>query len=288
MKKVGFIGLGVMGTAMAQNLLKAGFEVFVWARHPEKAQATLDKGAHWCDTLADCARGRDAVITMVGFPQDVREVYFSEGGILDNADKGTLLIDMTTTSPRLSVEIHTAAIQKGLRAVDAPVSGGDAGARNATLSIMMGGDKADCEACMPLFEAMGKTIVYEGPAGSGQHTKAANQIALGGAIAGVCEAISYAKAAGLDVQTMLNSISQGAAGSWQMSNTAPRMLKGDFAPGFYVKHYVKDCNIALEEAGERALSLPVLQTVRDMYAQLEADGLGDDGTQTLIHYYEKK
>lgn len=287
MKKVGFVGLGVMGTAMAQNLLKAGFDVFVWARHPEKAQPVLDKGAHWCATLAECASGRDAVITIVGFPQDVREVYFGEGGILENADKGTLLIDMTTTSPRLSVEIHQAAVQKGLRAVDAPVSGGDTGAKNATLSIMMGGDKEDCEACRPLFEAMGKTIVYEGPAGSGQHTKAANQIALGGAIAGVCEAISYARAAGLDVQTMLDSISQGAAGSWQMSNNAPRMLKGDFAPGFYVKHYIKDCNIALEEAGDRDLTLPVLQVVRDMYAKLAEDGLADDGTQTLIHYYEK-
>ena len=189
MKKVGFVGLGVMGTAMAQNLLKAGFDVFVWARHPEKAQPVLDKGAHWCATLAECASGRDAVITIVGFPQDVREVYFGEGGILENADKGTLLIDMTTTSPRLSVEIHQAAVQKGLRAVDAPVSGGDTGAKNATLSIMMGGDKEDCEACRPLFEAMGKTIVYEGPAGSGQHTKAANQIALGGAIAGLAGSV---------------------------------------------------------------------------------------------------
>ena len=285
---IGFIGIGVMGESMARHLMAAGHRLTVYTRTASKADALLQEGALWAENAGACAENQDAVITMVGFPQDVREVYFGEGGILDNADKGTLLIDMTTTSPRLSVEIHTAAIQKGLRAVDAPVSGGDAGARNATLSIMMGGDKADCEACMPLFEAMGKTIVYEGPAGSGQHTKAANQIALGGAIAGVCEAISYAKAAGLDVQTMLSSISQGAAGSWQMSNTAPRMLKGDFAPGFYVKHYVKDCNIALEEAGERALSLPVLQTVRDMYAQLEADGLGDDGTQTLIHYYEKK
>ena len=286
--KIGFIGIGVMGNGMVQNLLKHGYSVNVYSRTKAKADEVVKAGAVWCDTIAECVAGAETVITMVGYPKDVEEVYLSDAGILKSAVPGTVVIDMTTTSPRLSVEIHTAAIQKGLRAVDAPVSGGDAGARNATLSIMMGGDKADCEACMPLFEAMGKTIVYEGPAGSGQHTKAANQIALGGAIAGVCEAISYAKAAGLDVQTMLNSISQGAAGSWQMSNTAPRMLKGDFAPGFYVKHYVKDCNIALEEAGERALSLPVLQTVRDMYAQLEADGLGDDGTQTLIHYYEKK
>ncbi len=277
-----------MGSAMAQNLLKAGFEVSVWARRPEKARPVLEKGAHWCETLSECARGRDAIITIVGFPQDVREVYFGAGGILENADQGTFLIDMTTTSPQLSVEIYAAAIQRGLHAIDAPVSGGDTGAKNATLSIMMGGDQADCEACIPLFEAMGKNIVYEGPAGSGQHTKAANQIALGGAIAGVCEAISYARATGLDVQTMLDSISQGAAGSWQMSNNAPRMLKGDFAPGFYVKHYIKDCNIALEQADEHELSLPVLQLVRDMYTKLAAEGMENDGTQTLIHYYEKE
>lgn len=288
MKKIGFIGIGVMGAPMAGHLLKAGYSVAVYARRKEAADALVSQGAEFCSSIAQCARGRDAVITMVGFPKDVEEVYFGEQGILQNASTGTILIDMTTTSPRLSLRIAQAAAKKGLCALDAPVSGGDVGARQATLSIMVGGDPAVCQACLPLFQAMGKQVVYEGPAGSGQHTKMANQIALGGAIAGVCEALAYGKRAGLDLPTMLQSISAGAAGSWQMSNMAPRMLASDFAPGFFIKHYIKDMDIALQEAEGFGLHMQVLEEVRKMYAALAQEGKENLGTQALYQYYEQQ
>lgn len=288
MKKIGFIGIGVMGAPMAGHLLKAGYSVAVYARRKEAADALVSQGAEFCSSIAQCAKGRDAVITMVGFPKDVEEVYFGEQGILQNASTGTTLIDMTTTSPRLSLRIAQAAAKKGLCALDAPVSGGDVGARQATLSIMVGGDPAVCQACLPLFQAMGKQVVYEGPAGSGQHTKMANQIALGGAIAGVCEALAYGKRAGLDLPAMLQSISAGAAGSWQMSNMAPRMLASDFAPGFFIKHYIKDMDIALQEAEGFGLHMQVLEEVRKMYVALAQEGKENLGTQALYQYYEQQ
>ena len=288
MKKIGFIGIGVMGAPMAGHLLKAGYSVAVYARRKEAADALVSQGAEFCSSIAQCARGRDAVITMVGFPKDVEEVYFGEQGIVQNASTGTILIDMTTTSPRLSLRIAQAAAKKGLCALDAPVSGGDVGARQATLSIMVGGDPAVYQACLPLFQAMGKQVVYEGPAGSGQHTKMANQIALGGAIAGVCEALAYGKRAGLDLPTMLQSISAGAAGSWQMSNMAPRMLVSDFAPGFFIKHYIKDMDIALQEAEGFGLHMQVLEEVRKMYVALAQEGKENLGTQALYQYYEQQ
>ena len=285
--KLAFIGVGVMGQSMVRNLMKNGFEVSVYTRTKEKAAGVIQDGALWCDDIKTCVAGKDAVITIVGYPKDVEEVYFGDTGILKNAKKGAYVIDMTTTSPKLSVRIYKEAKTLGLFALDAPVSGGDVGAKNATLSIMVGGDKIAFDACQPLFRAMGTTILYEGPAGCGQHTKMANQIALGGAIAGVCEAISYAKRVGLDVQTMLNSIQNGAAGSWQMSNMAPRMLKGDFEPGFFVKHYIKDMKIATEEASDVNLEMGVLNRVLDMYESLAKEGKGDLGTQALIQYYEE-
>lgn len=288
MKKIGFIGIGVMGAPMAGHLLKAGYDVAVYARRKEAADALVSQGAEFCSSIAQCAKGRDAVITMVGFPKDVEEVYFGEQGILQNASTGTILIAMTTTSPRLSLRIAQAAAKKGLCALDAPVSGGDVGARQATLSIMVGGDPAVYQACLPLFQAMGKQVVYEGPAGSGQHTKMANQIALGGAIAGVCEALAYGKRAGLDLPTMLQSISAGAAGSWQMSNMAPRMLASDFAPGFFIKHYIKDMDIALQEAEGFGLHMQVLEEVRKMYVALAQEGKENLGTQALYQYYEQQ
>ena len=288
MKKIGFIGIGVMGAPMAGHLLKAGYSVAVYARRKEAADALVSQGAEFCSSIAQCAKGRDAVITMVGFPKDVEEVYFGEQGILQNASTGTILIDMTTTSPRLSLRIAQAAAKKGLCALDAPVSGGDVGARQATLSIMVGGDPTVYQACLPLFQAMGKQVVYEGPAGSGQHTKMANQIALGGAIAGVCEALAYGKRAGLDLPTMLQSISAGAAGSWQMSNMAPRMLASDFAPGFFFKHYIKVMDIALQEAEGFGLHMQVLEEVRKMYAALAQEGKENLGTQALYQYYEQQ
>lgn len=287
MKTIGFIGVGVMGKSMVRNLMKNGFEVSIYARTKAKVTDILAEGALWCDSIARCAQGKDAVITIVGYPKDVEEVYFGQGGILENASAGCVLIDMTTTSPQLSVKIEQAAKEKGLKALDAPVSGGDVGAKNGTLSIMVGGEKETYTQCLPIFQAMGTNIIYEGKAGAGQHTKMANQIALGGAIAGVCEALTYAKKVGLDLQTMLDSISKGAAGSWQMSNMAPRMLKGDFDPGFFVKHYIKDMNIALEEASHVNLTMPVLNEVHDMYQALDDRGMGDLGTQALIKYYDK-
>lgn len=287
MKTIGFIGVGVMGKSMVRNLMKKGFEVSIYARTKSKVEDVLADGALWCDTIAQCAASRDAVITIVGYPKDVEEVYFGQGGILESAAPGCVLIDMTTTSPQLSVKIEQAAKEKGLKALDAPVSGGDVGAQNGTLSIMVGGDLGVFTDCRALFEAMGTNIIYEGPAGAGQHTKMANQIALGGAIAGVCEALTYAKKVGLDLQTLLDSISKGAAGSWQMTNMAPRMLSGDFDPGFFVKHYIKDMNIAIEEAQNVGLTMPVLNEVHDMYQQLDDQGLGDLGTQALIKVYDK-
>ena len=285
MKKIGFIGVGVMGKSMVRNLMKAGYELSIYTRTKEKVLDIIEEGAVWCDTVAQCVRDREAVITMVGYPEDVWGVYFWRGpeSWQKCPEPGKpYVIDMTTTSPKLSVEIYERARDAGIYAVDAPVSGGDVGARHGTLSIMAGGDEEAFEACLELFKSMGKTIIYEGKAGNGQHTKAANQIALGGVIAGVCEAITYARAAGLDVQTMLDSISQGAAGSWQMNNMAPRMIKEDYDPGFFIKHYIKDMKIALEESDARKLTLPILMEVLDMYKKLDEKGLGDLGTQALI------
>lgn len=280
--KIGFIGVGVMGGPMVLNLMKKGFDVSVYSRTKAKAEAVVAAGAHWCDTVAEAARGRDAVITIVGYPKDVEEVYFGEGGIIANADKGTVLIDMTTTSPRLSQRIYAEAAAAGLPALDAPVSGGDVGAQKGTLAIMVGGDRDVFDRMVPVFEAMGTNIRYQGAAGNGQHTKMANQIAITGCIASVCEAIAYAKGCGLDPQDMFNAISTGAAGSWQMTNNGQKIIDGNFAPGFFVKHFIKDMNIAIDESDARALNLEVLHLVRDKYEALAAQGWENDGTQALI------
>lgn len=283
--KIGFIGTGVMGASMAGHLMDAGHELTVYNRTRQKAEGLLARGARWADTPADCASGMDAVITIVGYPKDVEEVYLGEKGVLSTAKPGAYLIDMTTTSPALWQRIAKAAEQKGLHPLDAPVSGGDTGARNATLSIMVGGQQADFEACVPLFEKMGKTIVYTGPAGCGQHTKMANQIAIAGCVTGVAEAVRYGQISGLDTQNMLSCISAGAAGSWQMSNNGPKMLKGDYAPGFFIQHFIKDMRIAQEEAQKRGAELPVLQLVLSMYESLQEDGRANDGTQAVIEWY---
>ena len=262
--KIGFIGIGVMGQSMVRNLMKKGYDVSVYNRTKAKAEAVVQEGAHWCDSPGACAADKDVVITIVGYPKDVEEVYFGSAGIIENAREGSVLIDMTTTSPKLSKRIYEAAARRGMAALDAPVSGGDVGAEKGTLSIMVGGDGDVFKTCLPVFEAMGTNIIYEGGPGAGQHTKMANQIAIAGAVSGVCEALAYAKAVGLDEQTMLDSISAGAAGSFQMSNTAPRILKNDFAPGFFVKHYIKDMKIAREEAEEASAHLEVLDKVLEM------------------------
>ncbi|MGI6538809.1 MAG: NAD(P)-dependent oxidoreductase [Caldicoprobacterales bacterium] len=288
MKNVGFIGVGVMGKSMVRNLMKKGFSVYIYTRTKGKAEEVIKEGAVWCDTIIECVKNIEAVVTMVGYPKDVEDVYFGATGILENATPGTYLIDMTTTSPKLSKRIYDIALSKQLYSLDAPVSGGDIGARDGALSIMVGGDKEVFETCLPILQAMGKQIVYAGGAGSGQHTKMANQIAIAGTLAGVCEALSYGRAAGLNLQTMLESISAGAAGSWQMSNLAPIIIRKDYAPGFYIKHFIKDMTIAMEEAENMNLGLRILKEVLSMYEDLaDNQNLTDLGTQALIKYYEK-
>jgi 2-hydroxy-3-oxopropionate reductase len=282
MKKIGFIGVGVMGKSMVLNLLNKGFEVSIYARNKSKVEEVIKAGALFCESIEACVQNKDAVITIVGYPKDVEEVYFSPKGILQSAKEGTYLIDMTTTSPNLSVKIYNEAKAKGLKALDAPVSGGDVGAKNATLSIMVGGEMEDFESCKDIFSALGTTVIYEGKAGSGQHTKMANQIAIAGIMAGVSEAITYGKSVGLDIETMLQSISNGAAQSWHMTNNAPKMNKREFEAGFYIKHMVKDLKIANEEVP----NLKVLKDVLEMYEALEEKGDGDLGTQALCKFYE--
>lgn len=273
-----------MGKSMAGHIQRAGYDLQVYTRTKSKAGELIAHGAGWHDDIASCVKNADAVCTMVGFVNDVEEVYFQPQGILDSAKRGALLIDFTTTSPTLSKRIYAAAKARGLAALDAPVSGGDVGAKNAALSIMAGGDEEAYYRALPLFELLG-TPHYTGAAGSGQHTKMANQIAICGAISGVCEAMAYAEAAGLDTANMLECIGGGAAGSWQLKNMAPRMLKGDFAPGFFVKHQVKDLRIAIEEAQKRGITLPVLNEAASRYEQLLTNGEGENGTQALIHSY---
>lgn len=285
MKKIGFIGVGIMGKSMVRNLMKAGFEVAIYTRTKAKVEDVIAEGAVWRGTVKECVEDREAVISIVGYPKDVEGVYLGEGGIIANAPKGTYVIDMTTSSPKLAVKIYEAAKAAGLYALDAPVTGGDSGAKAGTLTILAGGDRDAFDACLPVFEAMGKNINYEGKAGNGQHTKMCNQIAIAGAIAGACEALAYANAVGLDPQTMLDSISTGAAGSAQMSNVVPRILKDDYDPGFFIKHFIKDMKLAEEEATGADAKLGTLEYVLGMYEELERRGMGDLGTQALIKFY---
>ena len=286
MRKVGFIAVGIMGKSMVRNLMKAGFELHIYARNRAKVEDVIGEGALFHDSIAACVKGCETVITIVGFPQDVEEVYFDEGGILESADAGAYLIDMTTTSPQISVKISKEGEEKGFHVLDAPVTGGDTGAKAGTLSILVGGKEEDFEACMPLFEAMGTNINYQGEAGCGQHAKLANQIMIAGTLTGVCEALSYAKAKGLDMPTLLKSVSTGAAGSKQLDTFGPKILEEDYAPGFFMKHFIKDMKLALVEANISGLSLEMLSLVLANYEELEAEGLGDLGTQALMKYYE--
>lgn len=287
-KKVGFIGVGIMGKPMVRNLMKAGFELTVYARTKSKVQDVIDEGAAFRGTVAECVKGQDAVITMVGFPEDVEEVYLGGNGILENADAGAYVIDMTTTSPRLDARIAKIAGEKGLHALDAPVTGGDFGAKNGTLSILVGGEKRDFEACMPVFEAMGKTIVYFGESGKGQHAKLANQIVIAGTLCSVCEAMTYAEKEGIDLKTLFQAISGGAAGSTQMTKVAALALDDDYSPGFLIRHFIKDMRLAGEEANQKGVELPVLDEVLQMYLKLQEEGKDGLGTQALIQYYREK
>lgn len=279
---IGFIGTGVMGKSMVKNLQSAGYQLHIYTRTKEKAQELIYNGALWKDTIAELANSSDVIITMVGYPSDVEEVYLGENGILHNAKKGTYIIDMTTSKPSLAEEIHEQAISKGLFALDAPVSGGDVGAKNGALAIMVGGDQHVFDELSPIFNILGENIMLQGGAGAGQHTKLANQIAIASNMIGVCEAIVYAEKAGLHPTNVLKSISTGAAGSWSLSNLAPRMIEGDFEPGFYVKHFIKDMIIAIESAQEMGLATPGLALSLDLYKELADKGDENRGTQALI------
>lgn len=287
MRKIGFIGVGIMGKSMVRNLMKAGFELHIFARNMTKVADVIGEGAIFHSSIADCVKDCGEVITMVGFPQDVEDVYFTPGNILSSARQGACLIDMTTTSPTLAERICREGKKLGFHVMDAPVTGGDTGAKNGTLSILVGGDKEDYEACLPIFRAMGTNINYQGPAGCGQHAKLANQIMIAGALSGVCEALTYARSRGLDLETLLKSVATGAAGSKQLDTFGPKILAGDFAPGFFMKHFVKDMTLAEEEARERHLHLEVLSQVLTNYRELMEEGLGDLGTQALMKHYEK-
>lgn len=286
MKKIGFIGVGIMGRSMVRNLMKAGYELHIFARTKAKVEDVIAEGAAFHESIADCVKGCEAVITIVGFPKDVEEVYFEESGILAHAESGAYLIDMTTTSPQLAEKIYKEGSERGFRVLDAPVTGGDTGAKAGTLSILVGGDREDYEACHELFEAMGTNINYQGKAGCGQHAKLANQIMIAGALSGVCEALTYAKAKGLDLNTLLKSVSTGAAGSKQLDTFGPKIIEGNYEPGFFMKHFIKDMKLALIEANMSDLNLEMLSLVLSSYEEMEAEGLGDLGTQALMKYYE--
>ena len=284
--QIGFIGTGVMGQSMAGHLLAAGHRLCVHNRTKEKAQRLLDNGASWRDTAGDAAAQADFVITIVGFPQDLESVYLGENGILERAKPGTIAIDMTTSSPDLAVQIHQQAQSKGVAALDAPVSGGDIGARESRLSIMVGGDAAAFEKAKPIFEILGKNIALQGGAGAGQHAKMCNQIAIASGMTAVCEALAYAKKSGLNPRIVLKSIESGAAGSWALSNLAPRILQEDFAPGFFIKHFLKDMRIAVESAETMGLNLPGLKLAKQLYEKLTASGGENEGTQALFKLYQ--
>jgi 3-hydroxyisobutyrate dehydrogenase len=271
-----------MGGSMCGHLIAAGYAATVNSRTRERAEPLLDQGAAWAQTPAEAATDADVTFTMVGYPADVREVILSAQGVLATAKPGSVIIDMSTSEPSLAKEIFETARERGIASVDAPVSGGDIGARNATLSIMVGGEPETVAAVRPLLEILGQTIVHQGPAGAGQHTKVVNQTLIATGMIGVCEALLYAYRAGLDLEAVLESVSGGAAGSWSLSNYAPRILRGDFAPGFMVEHFIKDMEIALSEARRMNLALPGLALAHELYVALRAQGGGRDGTQGLI------
>ncbi|MBC2105524.1 NAD(P)-dependent oxidoreductase [Listeria booriae] len=287
MTKIGFIGVGVMGASMVRNLMVAGFEVHIYTRTKSKAESVIQEGAIWHETPQDLASQVDVLITMVGYPTDVEELYLAEDGLLTTLRSGAIAIDMTTSSPNLAKQIAEEGKALNIAVLDAPVSGGDIGAKNGTLTIMVGGEKEAFEAAEPVLNAMGQSVILQGAAGAGQHTKMVNQIAIASNMIGVTEALCYAKKAGLDPEKVLASISGGAAGSWSLSNLIPRVLQDDFAPGFFIKHFIKDMRIALDEAKQMNLELPGLALAEQMYQQLADAGFAENGTQALIKHYEK-
>lgn len=280
--KIGWVGTGVMGRWMCQHVMGKGYAATAYNRSREKVKPLEELGAVAADGPKQVAEQSDVVFAIVGTPRDVREVFLGPDGLLAGSKPGTVLVDMTTSEPGLAKEVYAAAKAKGVHALDAPVSGGDVGAKNAALSIMVGGDAEVVEAVRPLFEAMGKTIVHQGPAGAGQHTKMVNQVLISSTIVALCEGLLYAAKAGLDVETVLKSVSVGAAGSKSLDIYGPRILKGDFEPGFYVEHFIKDLGIALAEAEKLNLCLPGLALTKQLYEAVRAQGMGRKGTQALL------
>jgi len=280
--KIGWVGTGVMGRWMCQHVMDLGYQMTVYNRTKAKADPLVDDGATWADSPQAVAKNSDVIFTIVGFPADVREVYFGGNGILAGVKAGSIVVDMTTTEPSLALEIYQKGQVQDTSSIDAPVSGGDVGAREAKLAIMIGGDEQAVKTIQPLFDAMGQNIVYQGGAGAGQHTKMCNQITIAGTMVGVCEALVYGAKAGLDLEVMLSTISKGAAKCWSLDNLAPRVLKRDFDPGFFVEHFIKDMGIALAEAKQMNLSLPGLALVHQLYLAVQAQGHGRLGTQALM------
>lgn len=285
--KIGWIGTGVMGRWMCQHLIDQGYSAIIHTRTKSKAQPLIESGATWANSPKEIAENSDVTFSIVGFPKDVREVFLGQNGVLEGARSGSVIIDMTTTEPSLAIEIYEKAKEIGVSSIDAPVSGGDVGAREARLAIMIGGDQETVESVRSLFDAMGKNIVYQGPAGAGQHTKMCNQITIAGTMIGVCEALLYGAKAGLDLEIMLSTISKGAAGCWSLDNLAPRVLKRNFDPGFFVEHFIKDMAIALAEAKKMEISLPGLALVHQLYMAVQAQGNGKLGTHALMLALEK-
>ncbi|RPG15542.1 MAG: NAD(P)-dependent oxidoreductase [Phycisphaera sp. TMED9] len=286
--RIGWIGCGVMGTSMIGHLLENGHGVRVFTRTRSRASAVLEKGADWAESPREAAEGTDAVVSIVGFPADVEAVHLGADGTLAATRLPPILIDMTTSDPALAIRLHAAAASRGVAAIDAPVSGGDVGARQGTLSIMIGGDSDAVESARPIFEACGGTIVHQGGPGAGQKTKIVNQILVAASMIGACEAILFAARAGLDARTVLKSVAPGAAGSWTLSNLVPRMLDGDFEPGFFIDHFVKDLGIAVREARDGGLDLPGLEMAERFYCEAQEEGLGSKGTQALLLLLESQ
>lgn len=287
MTKIGFIGVGIMGKSMVRNLMKKGFELHIYARKRKKVEDVIKEGAIFHETIGECVSDVDAVITIVDYPKDVEEVYLAPGNIFDSAKAGTYLIDMTTSSPSLAKKLHEEGRKKGFHVLDAPVTGGDFGARAGTLSILVGGLEEDFEACRSVFSAMGTNINYLGKAGNGQHAKLTNQIILSGTLSGICEAFSYAKVQGLDLEKVFNALKTGAARSTQLEQLGPKMIHRDYAPGFFLKHFNKDMRLAVKEADDVDLNLEVLKQTLKNCSELEAEGFGDLGNQSLIKHYKE-
>lgn len=286
-ENIGWIGTGVMGASMCGHILNTGYSVAVHNRTKAKADDLVRNGARWCDTPKEAAEQSDIIFSIVGYPSDVKEVFFGEKGILAGAKEGSIIVDMTTSEPSLAEQISDEAGKKGISALDAPVSGGDVGAKEARLAIMVGGDKDAYNKVKPLFDIMGKNIAYMGEAGAGQHTKMSNQIHIATTMIGVIEALLYAYKAGLDMEEVIAVVGKGAAMSWSINNYGPRIAKGDFNPGFYIKHFVKDMGIALKEAERMRLSLPGLALAHQFYVSAMSMGLENMGTQALYQVFEK-